>query len=136
MGRIATSAITYAAQPPTFKLNPDVVGYEGEGGIVGWVDLLKIREKEERMASGAAAVKDGCVGAVESGECTAGDVEACGEGEEGWWSGSWCEGLLLNICMIDSFCMMYDSDGVGWDLGLLKASARAFVVDFLSLSGS
>lgn len=59
---IATGSKT--AQPPRFKLLPDVPGHDGNGGIIGWGDLLKVSEKSTPATSIVETfVRDGCTGA-------------------------------------------------------------------------
>ena len=74
VGRVATSASS--PQPPRFHLLPDVPGYDAEGGIVGWVDLLRVKEKGQHGPNGPRSIKDGCTGKWNQG---------CSGGRH-WWA--------------------------------------------------
>ena len=65
IGRVVATG-SKTAQPPRFKLLPDLPGRDGNGGVIGWGDLLRVSEKNQTaLATGKAEpfVKDGCTGA-------------------------------------------------------------------------
>ena len=65
IGRVVATG-SKTAQPPRFKLLPDLPGRDGNGGIIGWGDLLRVNEKNQTaLATGKVGpfVKDGCTGA-------------------------------------------------------------------------
>lgn len=64
IGRV-TSTAGRSAQPPRFKLVPDLPGRDGNGGVVGWGDLLRVSEKSTGVTDEGNAtgyVRDGCTG--------------------------------------------------------------------------
>ena len=78
LGRISVSVSSPASltfNPPRFNLLPDVPGYDTEGGIVGWADLLRLKEKDDRAVNGPAWIRDGCTGRWNQG---------CAKGAD-WW---------------------------------------------------
>jgi hypothetical protein len=65
LGRVSVSLSSPASSvsnPPRFNLLPDVPEYDTEGGIIGWADLLKLKEKDDRAVNGPAWIRDGCTG--------------------------------------------------------------------------
>jgi hypothetical protein len=65
LGRVSVSLSCSSAStlnPPRFHLLPDVPEYDTEGGIIGWADLLKLKEKDDRAVNGPAWIRDGCTG--------------------------------------------------------------------------
>ncbi|KAF7512856.1 hypothetical protein GJ744_011959 [Endocarpon pusillum] len=78
LGRVSVSVSSPASSvlnPPRFNLLPDVPGYDMEGGIIGWADLLRLKEKDDRAVNGPAWIRDGCTGRWNQG---------CARGP-GWW---------------------------------------------------
>lgn len=81
IGRIVATG-SKTAQPPIFNLRPEMQGKDGNGGVVGWGDLLKVGEKTNTSGGngngvvGQAFVKDGCTGAW--------NRDAVGKGPA-WW---------------------------------------------------
>lgn len=78
LGRVSVSVSSPASSvlnPPRFNLLPDVPEYDTEGGILGWADLLRLKEKDDRAVNGPAWIRDGCSGQWNQG---------CGRGPE-WW---------------------------------------------------
>ena len=72
IGRVMSST-SKMAQPPHFKLLPDMPGHDGNGGIVGWGDLLRFGAKS--VSRGETPVKDGCTGAWNRNSAKG----------QGWW---------------------------------------------------
>jgi hypothetical protein len=65
LGRVSVSVSSPASSvlnPPRFNLLPDVADYDTEGGIIGWADLLRLKEKDDRAVNGPAWIRDGCTG--------------------------------------------------------------------------
>lgn len=65
LGRVSVSVSSPASSvlnPPRFNLLPDVAGYDTEGGIIGWAELLRLKEKDDRAVNGPAWIRDGCTG--------------------------------------------------------------------------
>lgn len=60
MGRVSTSAFPFAPKPPRFNLRPDIPGYDADGGIVGWADLLA--KPGDAGSGGPPWIRDGCTG--------------------------------------------------------------------------
>jgi hypothetical protein len=78
LGRVSVSVSSPASSvlsPPRFNLMPDVAEYDTEGGIVGWADLLRLKEKDDRAVNGPAWIRDGCTGKWNQG---------CARGTT-WW---------------------------------------------------
>jgi hypothetical protein len=78
LGRVSVSVSSPASSvlsPPRFNLMPDVAEYDTEGGIVGWADLLRLTEKDDRAVNGPAWIRDGCTGKWNQG---------CARGTS-WW---------------------------------------------------
>jgi hypothetical protein len=87
IGRVVTTG-SKTAQPPRFNLRPDMPGRDGNGGVLGWGDLLRVSEKIKSSGScgdgngvvavgtGEAFVRDGCTGAW--------NRDAPGKGTQ-WW---------------------------------------------------
>jgi hypothetical protein len=78
LGRVSVSVSSPASSvlnPPCFNLVPDVPEYDTEGGIVGWADLLRLKEKDDRAVNGPAWIRDGCTGRWNQG---------CAKGAD-WW---------------------------------------------------
>jgi len=78
LGRVSVSVSSPASSvlnPPRFNLLPDVPEYDTEGGIIGWADLLRLKEKDDRAVNGPAWIRDGCTGQWNQG---------CGRGPQ-WW---------------------------------------------------
>ncbi len=65
LGRVSVSVSSPASSvlnPPRFNLLPDVPEYDTEGGIIGWAELLRLKEKDDRAVNGPAWIRDGCTG--------------------------------------------------------------------------
>jgi hypothetical protein len=65
LGRVSVSFSSTASSdsnPPRFNLLPDVPGFDTEGGVIGWGDLLRLKEKDDRAVNGPAWIRDGCTG--------------------------------------------------------------------------
>lgn len=62
VGRVSTSLIRPNLHPPKFHLLPDVHGFEGNGGIIGWEDYLGKRKATTNNGVTSAFSKDGCTG--------------------------------------------------------------------------
>merc|ERR1711939_916214 len=77
------AASTIKPKRPIFYLEPDVVGHDENGGLVGWPELLKIREK----------AKKGCHSAETTHETNAAQTE---EGVEDMCTGGWNRRLKDN----------------------------------------
>jgi hypothetical protein len=78
LGRVSVSVSSPASSvlnPPRFNLLPVVPGYDTEGGIIGWAELLRLKEKDDRAVNGPAWIRDGCTGKWNQG---------CKRGAE-WW---------------------------------------------------
>lgn len=78
LGRVSVSVSSPASSvlsPPRFNLIPDVAEYDTDGGIVGWADLLRLKEKDDRAVNGPAWIRDGCTGKWNQG---------CARGTS-WW---------------------------------------------------
>ena len=78
LGRVSVSVNSPASSvlnPPRFNVLPDVAEYDTDGGIIGWADLLKLKEKDDRAVNGPAWIKDGCTGRWNS---------TCAKGPD-WW---------------------------------------------------
>lgn len=85
VGRVATTTARTHSPPPLFDLLPDIPGKDGNGGVVGWGDLLRISEKTKVVGSASsnegASLKDGCTGSWNKGSS---DPRGKGKGLE-WW---------------------------------------------------
>ena len=69
LGRVSVSTSLFHSKtmtPPLFNLLPDVAEYDTDGGVIGWADFLRLREKDDRAVNGPAWLKDGCSGAWNS----------------------------------------------------------------------
>ena len=78
LGRVSVSVSSSTSSilnPPRFNLLPDVPEYDTEGGIIGWGDLLRLKEKDDRAVNGPSWIRDGCTGRWNQG---------CAKGA-GWW---------------------------------------------------
>lgn len=78
LGRVSVSVSSPASSvlnPPRFNLLPDVPEYDMEGGIIGWADLLRLKEKDDKAVNGPAWIRDGCIGKWNQG---------CAGGPD-WW---------------------------------------------------
>ena len=65
VGRMASVS---GRPPPRFNLAPDVEGFDANGGLIGWGDLLRVNEKSEpRSEDGKRFMRDSCIGAWNKG---------------------------------------------------------------------
>lgn len=62
VGRVSTSLVGPNLHPPKFHLLPDVHSFEGNGGIIGWEDLLGKKKSSTSSGTSIAFSKDGCTG--------------------------------------------------------------------------
>lgn len=78
LGRICvslSSPVSSVLNPPRFHLLPDIPGYDADGGIISWPDLVRSKKKDDRAVNGRAWIKDGCTGSWNKG---------CAGGPQ-WW---------------------------------------------------
>ena len=78
LGRVSVSVCSSTSsvlRAPRFHLMPDVPEHDTEGGIIGWADLLRLKEKHDRDVNGPAWIRDGCTGNWN---------QACARGPK-WW---------------------------------------------------
>ncbi|EXJ82905.1 hypothetical protein A1O3_06721 [Capronia epimyces CBS 606.96] len=79
--------------PPVLYLVPDVPGHDGNGGLIGWGDLLKISEKVKGVASrklGHAAHRGGMCNMQEDSEDES--ITESEQKEQGMCTGRWNRG--------------------------------------------